>query len=301
MTNFAEKFRRQEDLSAWSTLKNQGMSLGSVVEEMANNGDFTSKPTLSRCLKEGTPHFVPGLKKVHIKQYYLSASGIAARLLIAEYNLRVVDSADLDALKQQLIAADATWSEEFDLFKLLKGTSYEGAVVDEAVLEAFDGQRNTYHGLLALPEDPARAAMFFMKAMERTEASNKLLENALQGQDLGLMLLLVRNVLNTFFHAYQLDQINGDKQHSRTYAVAVSRGNRFYKAVKMVAQWSTDPRLPYWTAEMAVMANKLADARELLQLSAYLADYKEPIEEWQPFWEKAPVRSNPWLSTIISN
>ena len=284
-TNSTVEVRRIEDRSAMAAFKDEGFSLDEIVEEMASNGHFTSKATIWRSENGGKPEFVPGLKKAQIHHSYFTETEIAARLLVVEHDLRVTDAADRSALNRQLIIADAALRREKRLLDLLGTTSYSGRALDLAAYETLVGQVHTYRGE-------------FAQALERTNNSIALL-NDLDGMQRCDHLLMARNVLNTFYQAFRLDHAQGDEFLPRTYTVALSYGRLFYKTVKEVAQWSSDPRLPYWAAEMAVMAKQLEHARELLEASAAIAGYEGSISDWLPFWEQQPVKANPWLSVII--
>lgn len=263
-----------------------GMTLDEIAEEVR-----ISRPTLSR-IKSGKGagrQDVSGLGADVIRQLFATDSGIAEACQLLEHDMRMASLGHLDAG----VALGLIPLAEDRLRVLSETDQTSMEAVDQLALASLEGQISLYKARAA--ESNLGRSQHFRKAFQALFSQSDLIVRLFILEDTvcdGDKLLGLRMLLNAFFAAWELDEIEGNTQD---LPLAKAVAEKFVvpgvlRKTRSIAVMIHDPRLAYQTAEAAaITGNVYASADHLAAAIAMTGDDMADPLTWSPPWLPTPI------------
>ncbi|UWR10901.1 helix-turn-helix domain-containing protein [Sulfitobacter mediterraneus] len=263
-----------------------GMTLEDVAEEVG-----ISRPTLSR-IKSGQGagrQDISGLGADVIRQLFATDSGVAEACQLLEHDMRIASFGHCDAATALRLIPLA--EDRLRVFSESGEISMEA--VDHLALASLEGQIALYKAR-ATESDRGRLE-HFRAAFQALFPQSDLIVRLFVLEDTvcdGDKLLGLRMLLNAFFAAWELDELEGNSQD---LPWAKSVAEKFVvpsvlRKTRSIALKTQDPRLAYQMAEAAAVIGKVYAAADHLAAAIAMTgdDTTDPLV-WNPAWLPTPI------------
>lgn len=261
----------------------------------------------------------PGLEKTAIARLYYTSSRIAVACQELELSLRLADF-EGKPLEHFMRAAEEFLRDARKWLAIYKAQVIDTATLAEwnldcASLDSLSQQMRLYRARFAEPSQKARLYAESLNLGREVLARLQEAISACPNAEAADVTLAGRSLLNSFFAAYMLDQLNGHQSTlplSRDFARRAATRQMLLTGFK-AAIWTNDPRIALYLGELASLATTSAAVRgivnvrtaqpsnDMIQTAARLVflakklDRSEmtPVRAWRPRW-----LTGKWLSQL---
>jgi hypothetical protein len=281
-------------------------------------GQRCSKAVISKFVnrRPGARRRLPGLSRVTIRVMASTSTGIARRVLARELTLREASNETLLApsednrrnLERHLQLAQIDIAAERTLITKLAPADFEHAgerAVDLAAVDYLEAQTEI-HAARLMPSANARGKLRrFEKGLALMAAVVNRLDHALRAgprcaEPIDLI-LAVNARLNSYFVAFEIDELSNDVGGSQARAIAERIATPlFLLAADACASWQNDPRVAFNVASGAGFAGQHEAASKRLALAARLDGFQgNDILDWHAEWMLEPLSASAELAEAI--